>query len=769
MLSLLLLATAAAAGTPKPAQELAPYPPMHWHSWNTFCAEDMVNATNMREMAEALLATGMADAGYRTVNVVCNGWTGRNASGVLQENTVLWPDGGIAAFADYLHARNLSLGCYTSPATKNCCGEPGSLGYEATDMEFFARVGCDHVMVDWCRGYVDPLETKAEYAVIGEAIANSSNPDMLYGIWPGGMGKSWKWSADVGGHYWRTAADIKNSWKSVTHNFDTAFSIPDIDSFTSPGRYTFLDQMVVGVPGGGHGDDGHKGGVPGPGLSATEMVSHMSMWVMAASPLLTCNDVRNMSKDVLETLTNPEVLAVHKDPLAQMAVRIDVGGGLEESHANDLCASEYSVYGRQLADGSSAVMVLNRGESNTSVTLLMEDVGDSMHTTYGVRDLWAKVNLSNTSVVDRVALTVPSHGVRMLRLWPMAPAPPPPSPPPPPPPPPTPAEKCPADFTAHAPGFWKNTDPCPNSDFKHCTEDHANGTLPLCAAKCRATAGCVAFEVNAPSTAVGACYIFLHSMALPFTPVAGCFACVRKKAKRGTDTALKLDDSAAATRVAVASKPKKTAAEIAPYPPMHWHSWNTFCGEDKVNEANMHEMTQALISSGMVAAGYTTVNVVCNGWTGRNSSGVLQENRKLWPDGIAAFADHLHGLNMSLGCYTSPATKNCCGEPGALGYEATDMEFFARVGCDHVMVDWCRAYDNPKQARDAYAVVGEAIANSSNPNMLYGIWSAGIGKSWKWSADVGECLIVDSQSTHLHLCIKMLLDSCWLAIHNDHA
>jgi len=85
------------------------------------------------------------------------------------------------------------------------------------------------------------------------------------------------------------------------------------------------------------------------------------------------------------------------------------------------------------------------------------------------------------------------------------------------------------------------------------------------------------------------------------------------------------------------------------------------------------------------------------------------------------------------------------------------------------MVDWCRAYDNPKQARDAYAVVGEAIANSSNPNMLYGIWSAGIGKSWKWSADVGECLIVDSQSTHLHLCIKMLLDSCWLAIHNDHA
>ena len=42
---------------PRPAAELAPYPPMHWHSWNTFCAEDMVNHTNMREMADALISS----------------------------------------------------------------------------------------------------------------------------------------------------------------------------------------------------------------------------------------------------------------------------------------------------------------------------------------------------------------------------------------------------------------------------------------------------------------------------------------------------------------------------------------------------------------------------------------------------------------------------------------------------------------------------------------------------------------------------------------
>ena len=138
------------AGAPQPARpasELAPYPPMHWHSWNTFCAEDMTNHTNMREMADALISSGMAEAGYRMVNVVCSGWIGRDpTTHQLLENRTLWPD-GIASLAKYLHSKDLQLGCYTSPATRNCCGEPGSLGFEAIDMETFARWGCDHVMV----------------------------------------------------------------------------------------------------------------------------------------------------------------------------------------------------------------------------------------------------------------------------------------------------------------------------------------------------------------------------------------------------------------------------------------------------------------------------------------------------------------------------------------------------------------------------------------------------------------------------------------------
>merc|ERR1719174_1699879 len=80
---------------------------------------------------------------------------------------------------------------------------------------------------------------------------------------------------------------------------------------------------------------------------------------------------------------------------------------------------------------------------------------------------------------------------------------------------------------------------------------------------------------------------------------------------------------------------RKTPAEIAPFPPMQWHSWGLFTHEDLVNEANMLEIAEALVSSGMASAGYDTVNVVCNGWAGRDSkTGMLLENRTLWPSGM---------------------------------------------------------------------------------------------------------------------------------------
>eukprot|EP00040_Diaphanoeca_grandis_P033700 m.206833 g.206833 ORF g.206833 m.206833 type:complete len:581 (+) comp32971_c0_seq1:135-1877(+) len=558
-----LLQLLVVTGSPATTTDAMPlsYPPMHWHSWNTFCAENEVNATNMMQMADALVETGMAAAGYDMVNVVCNGWTGRDPkTGVLQENKALWPN-GIRALANYLHAKQLKLGCYTSPAVKNCCGEPGSLGYEYIDMETFAQMGCDHVMVDWCHAYVNPLQTRNEYAIIGAAIANSSNPNMMYGIWPGGMGKSWKWGTEVGGAYWRVSDDISNSWSSgtggygsVLHNFDVAYSIPEIASKSIPGHFTFLDQMVVGVhpaePDAPHTNRDDKdtnmkaiahtirSGKPigGPGLSLVEAQAHMTMWVMAASPLLTCNDVRNMTADILEILTNPEVLAVHKDPLAKMAIRVDVGGGVEEARSGAPCSSMWSVYQKDLNDGSFAVMVLNRDVKNISVDLLIEDVGDSLHTNYAIRDLWRHQNLTMASSrrtriepynedevtgalsAYAVNLEVASHGVRMLRLWPLEP---------------TPKASCPMGYANHTPGFWWNTSPCPQSTPTNCSEDSANGTVALCATKCDSVQGCKAFEVFSPTGVAGGseCYLFVNELQSPFSSDGDCTTCVKNTQK----------------------------------------------------------------------------------------------------------------------------------------------------------------------------------------------------------------------------------------------
>jgi len=256
------------------------------------------------------------------------------------------------------------------------------------------------------------------------------------------------------------------------------------------------------------------------------------MWVMAASPLMTCVDVRNLSSFVRDTLTNPEVMEVHKDPLVRMATRIDVGGGAHELESASICPagfpvcqetdtcghcpSEISVYAKPLHDNSTAVMILNRGATSVVSQLLPVDlgaqdgvgIGVAPTENYDVRDLWDRTWLCNDS--SSVSLNVPAHGVRLLRLWPSAP--------------PTP-RACPSGWTPHDGGFWANLDPC-----NECPHDHVNDTSDLCAAKCTHTIGCEAFEVyNGPDDAAS-CFIFVGGLKPPFTANPDCLTCVKPPA-----------------------------------------------------------------------------------------------------------------------------------------------------------------------------------------------------------------------------------------------
>ncbi|HET8827156.1 MAG TPA: glycoside hydrolase family 27 protein, partial [Terriglobales bacterium] len=125
--------------------KLAATPPMGWNSWNHFA--DRVDDATIRATADALVSTGLRDAGYIYLNID-DTWAGkRDASGVMHPNEK-FPD--MKALADYVHSKGLKLGIYSGPGPKTCAGYEGSLGHEEQDAQTYAQWGIDYLKYDWC-------------------------------------------------------------------------------------------------------------------------------------------------------------------------------------------------------------------------------------------------------------------------------------------------------------------------------------------------------------------------------------------------------------------------------------------------------------------------------------------------------------------------------------------------------------------------------------------------------------------------------------------
>ena len=127
---------------------LARTPPMGWNSWNTFGCD--IDEGLIRDTADALVDSGLRDLGYRHVNIDdCWQAPARDAQGHLQADPARFPS-GIAALADYVHAKGLELGIYSTAGTGTCQRLPGSLGHERADAETFAAWGVDYLKYDHC-------------------------------------------------------------------------------------------------------------------------------------------------------------------------------------------------------------------------------------------------------------------------------------------------------------------------------------------------------------------------------------------------------------------------------------------------------------------------------------------------------------------------------------------------------------------------------------------------------------------------------------------
>jgi alpha-galactosidase len=364
---------------------LAKTPPMGWNSWNKFACN--VSEKLIKEMADTMVTSGMRDAGYVYL-VIDDCWQiDRDAQGNILPDPQRFPS-GMKALADYVHSKGLKFGLYSDAGTLTCQKRPGSRGYEFQDARQYAAWGVDYLKYDWCS--TSTQNAAASYSIMRDALAKSGRP-IVFSICEWGTSKPWLWAGSVG-NLWRTTGDIQDCWDckrdwggmGVVHILDLQ---DGLESYAGPGRWNDPDMLEVGNG----------------GMTITEYRSHFSLWCILAAPLMAGNDLRSMSREVAEILTNREVIAVDQDPLGMQGRRVKRVGDQE-------------VWSRQLADGGRAVVLFNRGPNAAELSVTWTDIGYPPHLTAKMRDLWAGKDLG--SVSEKFSTEVPSHGVVMVTIKP---------------------------------------------------------------------------------------------------------------------------------------------------------------------------------------------------------------------------------------------------------------------------------------------------------------------------------------------------------------
>lgn len=131
-----LMASPAVLSQSPKSPNLAETPPMGWMTWNMFGPD--ITAALIIEMADSMIAKGLAYAGYEYL-IIDDLWQGhRDKNGILQPDMTKFPN-GIKALADSIHKRGLKLGIYSDAAEKTCGGAVGSYGFEKVDARTFAE------------------------------------------------------------------------------------------------------------------------------------------------------------------------------------------------------------------------------------------------------------------------------------------------------------------------------------------------------------------------------------------------------------------------------------------------------------------------------------------------------------------------------------------------------------------------------------------------------------------------------------------------------
>ncbi len=206
-------------------------PPLGWNSWNGFGCD--VTESNVRAAADAMAASGLINHGWTYINIDDCWEAGRDPGGNILSNEK-FPD--MKALTDYVHAKGLKIGLYSSPGPKTCAGHAGSYKHEEQDARQYAEWGFDYLKYDWCSyGQIAPHPNHDDllkpYQVMRAALDKVPR-DIVFSLCQYGMGNVWEWGAQVGGNCWRTTGDISDTWSSMA---GIGFAQAGHEKFARPG------------------------------------------------------------------------------------------------------------------------------------------------------------------------------------------------------------------------------------------------------------------------------------------------------------------------------------------------------------------------------------------------------------------------------------------------------------------------------------------------------------------------------------------------------
>nr|XP_010909866.1 alpha-galactosidase isoform X1 [Elaeis guineensis] len=354
-------------------------PQMGWNSWNHFGCN--IDEKMIKETADALVSTGLAKLGYQYVNLDdCWAESSRDSQGNLAAKSSTFPS-GIKALADYVHAKGLKLGIYSDAGFYTCSKQmPGSLGHEDQDAKTFASWEVDYLKYDNC--YNDGSSPQDRYNPMSKALLNSGRT-IFFSLCEWGQADPATWARGVG-NSWRTTGDIQDKWDSMTARADENNKWA---GYAGPGGWNDPDMLEVGNG----------------GMTTDEYRSHFSIWALAKAPLLIGCDVRAMSDETKEILSNDEVIAVNQDTLGVQGKKVKGDGSAE-------------VWAGPLKGGGVAVVLWNRGSSQTSITANWSDIGLDPSAVVDARDVWAHSTI--WSVGGSITATVDTHACKMYVLTP---------------------------------------------------------------------------------------------------------------------------------------------------------------------------------------------------------------------------------------------------------------------------------------------------------------------------------------------------------------